>query len=86
MKQALHKALCIGGGLLLLIELGSCDLLYSGKNLFAGIDGPDVAALKSATGAPLSVSEEDRKYVPAGLDRVTTMGGGRTPTAATPEQ
>jgi len=53
MKQALHKALCIAGGLLLLIELGSCDLLYSGKNLFAGIDGPDVAALKSATGTSL---------------------------------
>lgn len=45
-----------------------------------------LVALKSATGAPLSVSEEDRKYVPAGLDRVTTMGGGRTPTPATPEQ
>ncbi|WP_304244746.1 hypothetical protein, partial [Gracilinema caldarium] len=53
MKQAFQRALCIAGGLLLLVGLGSCDLLYSGKNLFAGIDGPDVAALKSATGTSL---------------------------------
>jgi hypothetical protein len=53
MKQAFHKALSMAGGLLLLLGLGSCDLLYSGKNLFAGLDGPDVAALKSATGTSL---------------------------------
>lgn len=35
------------------LSLGSCDLLYSGKNLFAGLDGPDVSALKSATGTSL---------------------------------
>jgi len=53
MKQAFRNAFFLVGGLVLLIELGSCDLLYSGKNLFAGIDGPDVAALKSATGTSL---------------------------------
>ena len=53
MKQALRNAFFLVGGLVLLIGLGFCDLLYSGKNLFAGIDGPDVAALKSATGTSL---------------------------------
>jgi len=53
MKQAFRNAFFLVGGLVLLIGLGSCDLLYSGKNLFAGIDGPDVAALKSATGTSL---------------------------------
>lgn len=33
--------------------VSSCELLYSGKNLFAGLDGPDVAAIKSATGTEL---------------------------------
>jgi len=33
--------------------LGSCDLLYSGKNLFASLDGPDVGELRSATGTDL---------------------------------
>jgi len=53
MKQAFRNAFFLVGGLVLLIGLGFCDLLYSGKNLFAGIDGPDVAALKSATGTSL---------------------------------
>ena len=33
--------------------VSSCELLYSGKNLFASLDGPDVAAIKSATGTEL---------------------------------
>jgi|GEM_PF-2585667 len=67
MKQALRNAFFLVGGLVLLIGLGSCDLLYSGKNLFAGIDGPDVAALKSATGTSL-------------IDKLHAEKGGETGT------
>ncbi|MCA1950635.1 MAG: hypothetical protein LDL24_08680 [Treponema sp.] len=35
------------------LGLGSCDLLYSGKNLFSALEGPNVSALKSATGTSL---------------------------------
>ncbi len=41
------------GPVLLLVLLSSCDLLYSGKNLFSSLDGPDVSALKTATGPSL---------------------------------
>jgi hypothetical protein len=67
MKQAFRNAFFLVGGLVLLIGLGSCDLLYSGKNLFAGIDGPDVAALKSATGTSL-------------IDKLHAEKGGETGT------
>ncbi|WP_304225174.1 hypothetical protein [Gracilinema caldarium] len=39
--------------ILTVLGLGSCDLLYSGKNLFSALDGPDVSALKSATSTSL---------------------------------
>jgi len=41
--------------------LSSCELLYSGKNLFAALDGPDVQALKSATGTELIDQLNDNK-------------------------
>jgi hypothetical protein len=50
-------------------------LLQGDKDNYRAI----LMALKSATGAPLSVAEEDRKYVPTGVGATTVKDdGGRT--------
>jgi hypothetical protein len=43
------------------LAVSSCELLYSGKNLFASLDGPDVQALKTATGTELINQLQDNK-------------------------
>uniref|UniRef100_A0A7C3HW00 Uncharacterized protein n=1 Tax=Gracilinema caldarium TaxID=215591 RepID=A0A7C3HW00_9SPIR len=43
------------------LVFSSCELLYSGKNLFASLDGPDVQALKTATGPNLIDKLKDNK-------------------------
>jgi hypothetical protein len=48
-----YRLLRLLPALLLVALLGSCDLIYSGKNLFASLDGPDVGELRSATGTDL---------------------------------
>lgn len=43
------------------LAVSSCELLYSGKNLFASLDGPNVQALKTATGTELINQLQDNK-------------------------
>lgn len=52
MKRSLlvARALAIA---LAIVSLGSCELLFGGKNLFSGLDGPDVGSLTTATGTDL---------------------------------
>jgi hypothetical protein len=43
------------------LAVSSCELLYSGKNLFASLDGPNVQALKTATGTSLIDQLKDNR-------------------------
>jgi len=43
------------------LAVSSCELLYSGKNLFASLDGPNVQALKTATGTELINQLQDNR-------------------------
>jgi len=49
-----------------MLVFSSCELLYSGKNLFASLDGPDVQVLKTATGPSLIDKLKDNKVGESG--------------------
>ena len=49
----MKRMLRIAAGIALVVTISACDLLFSGKNLFAGLDGPNTDELKQATGSSL---------------------------------
>lgn len=50
-----------GAACAIVLSLAGCDMLFSGKNLFAGLDGPDMDKLKNASGSELVDQLNDSK-------------------------
>ena len=57
----LRRSMLILTAFVVVSLLSSCDALFGGKNLFSSLDGPDVGALKSATGTDLIDQLEQSK-------------------------
>ena len=78
----MKRMLRIAAGIALVASITGCELLFSGKNLFAGLDGPDMDELKKATGSDLidllneSKGGESGGFGDTFLEKVKTEGSG----------